>query len=52
MQGMFFFFFDSFSKDDKWSLLKFVVVVSNFHCTSDYTMAGNMLLLVVDSIRD
>jgi hypothetical protein len=46
-----FFFLDLFLKDDRWSLLRFVVVVSDFCCASDYTMASNMFLLVIDFIR-
>jgi hypothetical protein len=48
---MSFLFFVSFSEDDRWSLLRFVVVASDFCCANDYTMVGNMFLLVIDSIR-
>jgi hypothetical protein len=51
MQGMSFFFLDPFSKDDGWKLLRIVVVVSNFCCANDYTMAGYMFLVVLDSIK-
>jgi hypothetical protein len=40
-----------FSEDDKWNLLRFVVVASDFRYANDYTMAGDMFLLVIDSIR-
>jgi hypothetical protein len=40
-----------FSEDDRWNLLRFVVVASNFHYTNDYTMASDMFLLLIDSIR-
>jgi hypothetical protein len=51
MRGKSFFFLDSFSKDVRWSLLRFVVVVSDFHYANDYTMVGNMFLLVINFIR-
>jgi hypothetical protein len=51
MRSKSFFFFDLFSKDDRWSLLRFVIVVFDFHYTNDYTMAGNMFLSDIDSIR-
>ncbi len=40
-----------FLEDDRWSLLRFVVVRSDFRCASEYTMAGDMFLLVIGSIR-
>jgi hypothetical protein len=40
-----------FSKDDRWNLLRFVVVASDFCYASDYTMASDMLLLVIDFIK-
>jgi hypothetical protein len=48
---MFFFFHHQFSKDGRFGLLKLIVVVFNFYCASDYTMANNMSLLGIDSIR-
>jgi hypothetical protein len=35
-----------FLEDDRWSLLRFVIVASNFCYASDYTMASNMFLLL------
>jgi hypothetical protein len=46
-----FFFLILFLEDDKWSLLKFVVVVFDFHYASDYIMASNMFLLVLYFIK-
>ncbi len=48
MRSKSFFFFNLFSKDDKWSLLKFVVAISDFRCTNDYIwqticLVNNML---------
>jgi hypothetical protein len=40
-----------FSEDDRWNLLRFVVVASDFYYANDYTMAGDMFLLVIESIR-
>jgi hypothetical protein len=40
-----------FSKDDRWTLLRFVIVAFDFHCTNDYIMVSNMFLLVIDFIR-
>jgi hypothetical protein len=40
-----------FSKDDRWNLLRFVVVASDFCYASDYTMASDMFLLVIDFIK-
>jgi hypothetical protein len=40
-----------FLEDDKWSLLRFVVVEFDFCYASDYTMAHDMFLLVIGSIR-
>jgi hypothetical protein len=51
MRGRSFFFLDPFSKDDRWSLLRFVVVVFDFRYASDCTMVSNMFLLVIDFIR-
>ncbi len=36
-----------FVKDDRWNLLKFVVVASDFRCASDYIM----FLLIIGSIK-
>jgi hypothetical protein len=44
-------FLNLFPEDDRWSLLRFVVAVPNFHWASDYTMVGDMLLLVINFIR-
>jgi hypothetical protein len=44
-------FLISFSKDDRWNLLRFVVVAFDFHYANDYTMVGHMFLLVIDFIR-
>jgi hypothetical protein len=40
-----------FSEDDRWSSLRFIVAASDFHCANDYTMAGDMFLLVIGFIR-
>jgi len=40
-----------FSEEDRWSWSRFVVVASDFCYINDYTMVGNMFLLVIDSIR-
>ncbi len=45
-----FFFLDLYSEDDMWSLLKFVIVASDFRYSSAHTMVGHMFLLVLDSI--
>ncbi len=37
--------------DGRLGLLRLVVVVSNIRCASDYTMANNMSLLKIGSIR-
>jgi hypothetical protein len=41
----------SISNDGRLGLLRLVVVVSNFHYTSNYTTANNMSLLGIGSIR-
>jgi hypothetical protein len=51
MEGGFSSFFIMFLEEDRWSLLRFVVVTSDFCYASDYTMAGDMLLLVISFIR-
>jgi uncharacterized membrane protein YqjE len=51
MEIGFFFFLILFLKDDRWSLLKFVVVTFDFCYTNDYTIASDMFLLVIGSIR-
>jgi hypothetical protein len=51
MEASFSSFLIPFSKDDRWSLLRFVVVASDFRCASDYTMVGDMFLLVIGSIK-
>ncbi len=40
-----------FLEDDRWSLLRFVVLASDFRYASDYIMASDMFLLVIGSIR-
>jgi hypothetical protein len=40
-----------FSENDRWSLLRFLVVAFDFCYASDYTMAGDMFLLVIGFIR-
>jgi len=51
MEASLSFFLILFSEDDRWSLLRFVVVTSDFRCASDYTMANKMFLLVICFIR-
>jgi hypothetical protein len=51
MEARFSFFLIPFSKDDKWSLFKFVVATFDFRCASDYTTTGDMFLLVIGSKR-
>jgi hypothetical protein len=46
-----FLLFSLVSGDGRLGLLRLVVVVSNFRCASDYTMANNMSLLKIGSIR-
>ncbi len=50
MKVGFFPFLIPFSKDVRWSLLKFVITTSDFRCASDYTMTDNTFLLVIGSI--
>ncbi len=38
-------------EDDRWSLLRFVVATFDFCCATDYTTVGDMLLLIIGSIR-
>jgi hypothetical protein len=45
-----FFLSSSISGDGRLGLLR-LVVVFDFHCTNDYTMANNMFLLIIVSIR-
>jgi hypothetical protein len=45
------FFLFGFSKEDRWSWSRFVVVAFDFHCTNDYIMVDDMFLLVIDSVR-
>jgi hypothetical protein len=40
-----------FLEDDRWNLLRFTVVASNFRYASDYTMASDMFLLPIGSIK-
>jgi hypothetical protein len=44
-------FLDPFLEDDRWSLLRFVLVASYFRYTNDYIMASNMFLLTLESIK-
>jgi hypothetical protein len=48
MEGGLFSFLILFLEDDRWNLLRFVVATSNFQCVNDYTVAGDMFLLVID----
>jgi len=47
----FLFFHHQFSEDGRFGLLRLIVVVFNFCCASDYTMANHMSLLRINSIR-
>jgi hypothetical protein len=49
--AMSFFFFSSISSDGSLGLLRLVVVISDFHCARDYTMANNIYLLGIGFIR-
>jgi hypothetical protein len=51
MRSTSFLFLDPSLEGDRWSLLRFVVVIFDFYYANDYTMASNMFLLVIDSIR-
>jgi len=51
MEIGFSFFLILFLEDDRWSLLKFVVVTFDFCYANDYTIASDMFLLVIGSIR-
>ncbi len=41
----------SVSSDGKLGLLKFVFVISDFRCISDYIMVSNIYLLGISSIK-
>jgi hypothetical protein len=51
MEVGFSYFLILFLKDDRWSLLKFVIATFDFHYASDYIMVGNMFFLVIGFIR-
>jgi len=51
MEASLYSFLIPLSEDDRWSLLRFLVVTFDFCCTSDYITAGDMFLLVISSIR-
>ncbi len=44
-------FFIPFSKVDRWSLFRFVVITYDSRYNSDYIMADDMFLLVISFIR-
>jgi hypothetical protein len=46
-----FLFSSSISSDGRLGLLRLVVVMFDFHCANNYTMASNMSLLKIGSIR-
>jgi hypothetical protein len=46
-----FFLFSSVLSDGSLGLLRLVVVISDFHCARDYTMANNIYLLGIGFIR-
>jgi len=46
-----FLLFSSVSNDGSLGLLRLVVAISNFDCASDYTIANNMYLLGIGSIK-
>jgi hypothetical protein len=40
-----------FSENDRWNLLRSVVVASNFCYANDHIMVGDMFLIVKDFLR-